>query len=1355
MLALVIVGTLALACSAAAPDAVGKEGLQRAGRSLTEYKPLLGLDSPDPGNVLVVTLLDGRVVAVQQDSGHVLWTYDTGTPLVTVKQGQAMAPRGLRIFPGVDGGLYAYGPGLVAADGEAAGGTKLERLPITLPELVDASPSLTDDGSVILGKRLTRVYVLDRATGLLLQQLSDASLGPAGPGEHGGMPGGRTFGIEDMPVLQVLDPERTVVVGREDYVVRSVQVQTGVETWNATYSRMINLRPRGAAAGVGAGPAAEARLPAGREDLPHFTVSADHTLQAHDPASAIRRWSIAFDTPPVGVFAATHGEVNYLDPAVASPGAAAGSAGTGVAGAAAAGRRRGGGGASVPVGREGEPMGLPGPGGAGEAAAGAVGKRVLVGQLRGCLYALPADRVVLDAAAEALPMGALAIVGRPSGAATSAVPQLPAAAGDGADGGVRGAAGPGSDKALVVVGAGGTSSTDVMTYMTEAESGEGVVSGLVCPPGLHLLATVDEPREPREPLPWLPDAAKAAASRAAANAGAATATAAPDAGGTLLPVAVVAAGVAGAAAVLVVFHVRGVATGKAAAAAAALDAAADAVSSSAGGSGGKGGRSGGRNGSGGAGSNGGHRRRKGGNTGGRSSAMSSAGGSEGQLPLIEEDRVLATDEIPPMLVTPVPSDAATAARLPSAEERVRVREDGSLAIGRLVVGPGILGYGSAGTVVYEGVLDGRPVAVKRLLRQFTELARKEIEVLILSDEHPNVVRCFAMEEDREFVYLALERCRSALSDLLSSDTGRAAFVAADSKQPTPRCFSAMLDVCRGLAALHERGIVHRDLKPHNVLLTETTCWRAKLSDMGLSKQLVPEQSSFHAHDSLHGPGGSSGWQAPEQLIARDGGAARQTRSMDVFSLGCILHYCMTGGRHPFGDNHYERDSNILHGQPALASLAGAGPEAANLVAACLAKDPSRRPSVTAVLGHPLWWGEERRLAFLVDISDRIENEDREPDQSLLEALESHARVALAGPGPAPGDAWAEPPQASTAASPATAALLAALAPLPNWGAAVPSELVANLGRYRRYDYTSLRDLLRVVRNKRNHFREMPPSLQAMLGPIPGGFLRFFTARFPRLLLAVYVFGLQHLSQEPALQQYWTQRGAGGEAAGPAGAAGAAAFVQVFNAQYGASLKPIKPVQAPQSLPPLPAAAATPTGASDDEGSATPVRSAATTPAPAGTPHASAARPADDDSAAAVATPTAAGPATSTSATAPPPSPPPPPSPAPLVLVGYEPTGDDGAVHVREFPRRPGKQLCEFYSKTGHCKFGETCVFDHPETYAVLLTTLGLPLRPGEPVCTFYLKNNECRFGPACKFHHPMLRPVFAGSAAGAPDPSAS
>lgn len=46
-------------------------------------------------------------------------------------------------------------------------------------------------------------------------------------------------------------------------------------------------------------------------------------------------------------------------------------------------------------------------------------------------------------------------------------------------------------------------------------------------------------------------------------------------------------------------------------------------------------------------------------------------------------------------------------------------------------------------MVFEGELDGRPVAVKRLLRQFYDLARKEIGALVLSDEHPNIVRLAA------------------------------------------------------------------------------------------------------------------------------------------------------------------------------------------------------------------------------------------------------------------------------------------------------------------------------------------------------------------------------------------------------------------------------------------------------------------------------------------------------------------------------------------------------------------------------------------------------------------------------------
>lgn len=61
----------------------------------------------------------------------------------------------------------------------------------------------------------------------------------------------------------------------------------------------------------------------------------------------------------------------------------------------------------------------------------------------------------------------------------------------------------------------------------------------------------------------------------------------------------------------------------------------------------------------------------------------------------------------------------------------------------------------------------------------------------------------------------------------------------------------------------------------------------------------------------------------------------------------------------------------------------------------------------------------------------------------------------------------------------------------NWADALDAEVVANLGKYRKYNGSSLRDLLRVIRNKHNHFREMPSALQEKLGQLPEGFLRCY------------------------------------------------------------------------------------------------------------------------------------------------------------------------------------------------------------------------------------------------------------------------
>jgi serine/threonine-protein kinase/endoribonuclease IRE1 len=92
-------------------------------------------------------------------------------------------------------------------------------------------------------------------------------------------------------------------------------------------------------------------------------------------------------------------------------------------------------------------------------------------------------------------------------------------------------------------------------------------------------------------------------------------------------------------------------------------------------------------------------------------------------------------------------------------------------VGKLFVSSKEIGRGSNGTVVLKGVYDGRPVAVKRLLHAHHDVAVKEIRNLIASDQHPNIVRLYGVEQDVDFVYISLERCDCSLADLILFSSG--------------------------------------------------------------------------------------------------------------------------------------------------------------------------------------------------------------------------------------------------------------------------------------------------------------------------------------------------------------------------------------------------------------------------------------------------------------------------------------------------------------------------------------------------------------------------------------------------------
>lgn len=66
--------------------------------------------------------------------------------------------------------------------------------------------------------------------------------------------------------------------------------------------------------------------------------------------------------------------------------------------------------------------------------------------------------------------------------------------------------------------------------------------------------------------------------------------------------------------------------------------------------------------------------------------------------------------------------------------------------------------------------------------------------------------------------------------------------------------------------------------------------------------------------------------------------------------------------------------------------------------------------------------------------------------------------------------------------------------------------------------------------------------------------------------------------------------------------------------------------------------------------------------------------------------------------------------------GTVPVGFYALQRENIFPERPGQPECQFYMKTGDCKFGAVCRFHHPHERLIpapdcVLSPMGLPLRP--------------------------------------------
>ncbi|KAK9272930.1 hypothetical protein L1049_003309 [Liquidambar formosana] len=111
----------------------------------------------------------------------------------------------------------------------------------------------------------------------------------------------------------------------------------------------------------------------------------------------------------------------------------------------------------------------------------------------------------------------------------------------------------------------------------------------------------------------------------------------------------------------------------------------------------------------------------------------------------------------------------------------------------------------------------------------------------------------------------------------------------------------------------------------------------------------------------------------------------------------------------------------------------------------------------------------------------------------------------------------------------------------------------------------------------------------------------------------------------------------------------------------------------------------------------------------------------------------------------------------LMKKTYVPTHTQ-QIQVEEFPERPGQSECDYFMKTGDCKYRSACRYHHPKTRSsklsfCVVSDKGLPLRPGRKICWHYEQYGICKYGHACLFDHPVNHDSSAFAIGSALEPS--
>jgi serine/threonine-protein kinase len=221
----------------------------------------------------------------------------------------------------------------------------------------------------------------------------------------------------------------------------------------------------------------------------------------------------------------------------------------------------------------------------------------------------------------------------------------------------------------------------------------------------------------------------------------------------------------------------------------------------------------------------------------------------------------------------------------------------------------------------------RNVAIKILKEEyfgdqaFRERFRAEARHAALVN-HEGIASVYDFGEEDGSAYLVMELVPGeALSTILE----RERFLSPE------RVLDIVAQTASALHAAHEAGLVHRDVKPGNLIITPEG--RVKITDFGIAR--AADQVPLTATGQVMG---TVQYLSPEQASGKTASALT-----DIYSLGIVAYEALAGKRPFTGESQVS--IAMAHIKQPPPPLPDSVPLAVrNLILACIAKKPERRPS---------------------------------------------------------------------------------------------------------------------------------------------------------------------------------------------------------------------------------------------------------------------------------------------------------------------------------------------------------------------------------------------------------------------------